>query len=100
MSEEPTAAKETKGRGTIAVLRQRTGGMSPRLKEYFKEQQRIRKVLRRALESGPMTIPELATACTLASPVVMWHVMAMRRYGELIEGDEKNGYMVYSLKEG
>jgi hypothetical protein len=47
-----------------------------------------------------MTIPELATACTLASPVVMWHVMAMRRYGELIEGDEKNGYMLYSLKEG
>ena len=100
MSERPAEAKEAKGKGTIAVLRQRTGGMSPRLKEYFKEQQRIRKLLRGALESGPKTVPELATATTLATPVAMWHVMAMRRYGEVVEGDEKNGYMVYSLKEG
>jgi hypothetical protein len=27
-------------------------------------------------------------------------VMAMRRYGELFESAERNGYPLYSLKEG
>jgi hypothetical protein len=28
----------------------------------------------------------------------MWHVMAMRRYGELVEAGERNDYVLYGLK--
>lgn len=81
------------------VLRDRHGGMSAELKEYFKEQQRIRKLLKEALKGGPRTIPQLAAACKLDSSVVVWHVMAMRRYGLISEGAEQNGYLLYALKE-
>jgi len=100
MSEKPEAGKTVKDKRSIAVLRERHGGMSPELKERFKEQQRIRKLLREALKSGPKTVPELAAACKLDPPVTMWNVMAMRRYGEVVESSERNDYVLYALKEG
>jgi len=100
MSATPQAPPKPKDRHAIAALRERHGGMSAPLKEYFKEQQRVRKALREALKAGPKTIPELAAACKLAPPATMWHVMAMRRYGEVAETGEQNGYLLYALKEG
>jgi hypothetical protein len=100
MSETPQTAKPAKGKNAIAVLRERHGGMSKELKEYFKEQQRIRKLLREGLKGGAMTVPQLAAACKLETQVTMWHLMAMRRYGEVVEGAEQNGYLLYTLKEG
>jgi len=97
MSETPQAAKP---KNTIAVLREKHGGMTQDLKDYFKDQQRVRKLLREALKGGAMTIPQLAAACKLETHVTLWHVMAMRRYGEVAEGAEQNGYLLYTLKEG
>jgi len=99
MSEKPQASQPVKSKSSIAVLRERHGGMTAELKEYFKEQQRVRKALRGALKGGPKTIPELAAACALEKPAAVWHVMAMRRYGEVVEGEERAGYMLYALKE-
>jgi hypothetical protein len=100
MSEIPQADKPAKEKTPLAILRERRGGMSDELKEYFKEQQRIRKALREALKGGAKSVPELADACALEKSVTLWHVMAMRRYGELYESAELNGYPLYSLKEG
>jgi len=100
MIETPQAEKPVKEKTPLAILRERRGGMSDELKEYFKEQQRIRKALREALKGGAKSVPELAEACSLGKPVTLWHVMAMRRYGELFESAERNGYPLYSLKEG
>ena len=100
MSETPQAAKPAKAKNTIAVLRERHGGMTQDLKDYFKDQQRVRKLLREALKGGAMTIPQLAAACKLETHTTLWHVMAMRRYGEVAEGAEQNGYLLYTLKEG
>jgi hypothetical protein len=100
MSEIPAAAKTGKDKNTIAILRERHGGMSKELKEYFKEQQRIRKVIRGALKERAMTVPQLAAACQLDPQVTMWNLMAMRRYGEVVDGAEQGGYLLYALKEG
>jgi len=100
MSEIPETIKPVKGKNTIAVLREHHGGMSKELKEYFKEQQRIRKVIRGALKERAMTVPQLAAACQLDPQVTMWNLMAMRRYGEVVEGAEQGGYLLYALKEG
>ena len=100
MSEIMDSGKPAKGKNTIAVLRERHGGMSKELKEYFKEQQRIRKAIRGALKAGAMTVPQLAAACQLETHVTMWNLMAMRRYGEVVEGAEQGDYLLYALKEG
>jgi hypothetical protein len=100
MSETPQTDKPAKEKSPLALLRERRGGMSDELKEYFMVQQRIRKALREALKEGAKSVPELAEACALEKPVTLWHVMAMRRYGELFESAERNGYPLYALKEG
>jgi predicted transcriptional regulator len=94
---EPTAPKADKPKRPIEVLRERHGGMSKELKDYFNEQQKIYKALRAALKNGPRTVPQLAKECSLPSPTVMWHLMALRRYGQVLDGPEENGYLLYTL---
>jgi DNA-binding transcriptional ArsR family regulator len=94
---DPTASKADKPKRAIEVLRERHGGMSKELKEYFNEQQKIYKALRAALKNGPRTVPQLAKECSLPSPTVMWHLMALRRYGQVLDGPEENGYLRYTL---
>jgi len=100
MSETPQIEKPAKEKTPLALLRERRGGMSDELKEYFKVQQQIRKGLREALREGPKSVPELAALINQEKSTTLWHVMAMRRYGEVVEAAEQNGYPLYSLKEG
>ncbi len=81
----------------LEILRFRYGGMSKALREYFTERQRVKKAIRTALTHGPRTVPELAQACGIAPPQAMWHVMAMRRYGEVVEAGERDDYVLYAL---
>jgi hypothetical protein len=99
MSEITRADNPAKTMTPLAVLRERKGGMSEELKEYFKEQQRVRKALCEALRGGAKTVPEVAQACSIDKQAALWHLMAMRRYGEVVEVSEKNGYPLYALKE-
>jgi hypothetical protein len=100
MSEEakPSAEKKDKPKRPIEILRDRHGGISKELKEYFNEQQRIFKAIKTALKAGPKTVPQLASECKLDPPKTMWHVMALRRDGDLVEGAEQDGYPLYALK--
>jgi hypothetical protein len=97
MTDQAAPAPKPKPRRPIEALRERRGGISPELKACFTEQQRIFKAVRTALGNGPRTIPQLARECGLPSPVVMWHVMAMRRYGEVLDGPEQDSYLLYLL---
>ena len=43
-------------------------------------------------------MPQLAQECRLPSdPSSCGHLMAMRRYGEVLDGPEQNGYLLYVL---
>jgi predicted transcriptional regulator len=97
MTELTPSNAAVKPKRPIEILRERRGGMSKELKAYFNEQQRVYKALRAALKNGPRTVPQLAKECGLPSPTVMWHLMAMRRYGEVLDGPEQNGYLLYTL---
>ena len=90
---------EPKQKKPIQVLRERCGGMSDSLKAYYKEQNALRKQLREQLAGGPRTIPELVSASGLDSTKVTWHVMAMKKYGELQDAGLDGDYYRYRLKE-
>ena len=95
---QPVTVKTEKPKRPIEILRDRQGGMSKELKDYFNEQQRIYKAIRAALKAGPKTVPQLAAECKLDPPKTMWHLMALRRHGEIVDGAEDHGYLLYSLK--
>ena len=81
----------------LEVLRTRHGGMSKPLRDYLTERQRVKKAIKAALADGPRSVPDIARACEIAPPQAMWHVMAMRRYGEVVEEGERDYYVLYAL---
>ena len=91
-------AKPVKPKRPIEVLRDRRGGLSKELKEYFNAQQRIKKAIRATLAGGAKTVPQIAAESGTPDADVLWHVMAMRRYGEITDGPEQDGYVLYRLK--
>ena len=95
---QPVTVKAEKPKRPIEILRDRQGGMSKELKEYFNEQQRVFKAIKAALKAGPKTVPQLAAECKLESPKTMWHVMALRRDGDVVEAGEQGHYLLYGLK--
>lgn len=98
MTSGEAAAKRAKPKRAIDILRERHGGVSKALKEYFNAQQRIRKAIASALGTGAKTVPQLASETGSPAADVLWHVMAMRRYGEIVDGPEQDGYVLYRLK--
>ena len=62
-----------------------------------KQRQAVRREIRAALAKGPATVPALATACALTPREVLWHVAAMRKYGELVEDVQEGDYFTYRL---
>ena len=49
------------------------------------------------LAGNPQTVPELADATGLPSADVLWHVMAMKKYGMVAEGKKDGDYFRYAL---
>jgi hypothetical protein len=96
MTETEGTAKKTR---PIDVLKQRRGGMTDALKQRVKEQGQIRKQMRESLKTGSKTVPQIASECKIPSDKAMWHLMAMKRYGDVVEDREENGYIKYQLKE-
>ena len=75
------------------------GGLTDANKSYLKADREARKALREALRLGPKTIPELTQQLNLPGEKVTWYVMALRRYGEIVEAGRAGDYFRYALKE-
>ena len=95
-----TAPVAPKPRSALQSLRESRGGVSVEMKAWLKDQQDVRKRMRAALAGGPRTVPDLAAECGLEGGRLLWHLMAMRRYGEVTEAGERDRYVLYSLKKG
>ncbi len=87
----------TKARKPLDDLRQRRGPVPDELRERVKEHTRIQKAITAALSQGPRTAVEIAAATGIPREQVFWHLMAMRKYGEVAEGEESDGYFQYAL---
>jgi len=83
----------------IQVLRERRGGAPKELLAKNREQRKFLKRLKEVLRAAPRTVPEIAAETGVDTGKVLWHLMALRKYGEVVEGEERDGYFEYALKE-
>jgi hypothetical protein len=97
MSENGTKKPE-KEKTPIQILRERRGGVPKELIERSREQTKVLKLLTSALKEGPKTPPELAEAVGMETHDVFWYLMGMKKYGTVVEGDERDGYYEYALE--
>jgi len=91
--------KRLEWREALRIFRERMGGLTETKKAYLKADRDTRKALRQALKYGPKTIPELTQQLNLPGEKVTWYVMALRRYGEIVESGQAGDYFRYALKE-
>jgi len=84
-------------RATLKKLRDERGVAVDKAVERNKLRQAVRKQVRVALAAGPSTVPALAAATGLPTKDVLWHVAAMRKYGDLAEVGMDGDYCTYSL---
>ena len=75
--------------------------MSRAVREIVRDEHLMRRRILEALESGPLTVPEIAEAVGRPAHEVMFWVMGMRKYGHVAEIKEANdnGFYLYQAAE-
>jgi predicted transcriptional regulator len=96
MSTREAAKKRTE---TLKRLREEHQGTVERTQSRLREQNSIRKQIRHAMSDGPKTIPEITAATQLPGKVVMWHMIAMKKYNLVAEVGMSGSYYQYQLME-
>lgn len=94
-SEQKQALKDT-----LKSLRAERSGIVETATQQNKQRMAARSKIRTELAKGPATVPALAEACGITPREVLWHVAAMRKYGELTEDAQDGDYFTYRLVQG
>lgn len=87
----------THGKKPIDVLRERRGIVPPELVERNRQLAATRRQIVAALKESAKTVPEIAKETGVPKGEVFWHLMAMKKYGKLIEVQEREEYFEYAL---
>ncbi len=81
----------------LAKLRSIAGGVHPEERKKHQAMIAQRKAIRGVLEREPSTVPKIAAELTLPTDEVLWHLTAMRKYGQAAESGEEGDYVLYGL---
>lgn len=65
----------------------------------LKDHMKARRQVRKALEAGAATVLDLAKRAGLSTDETLWHVTALKKYGEVVEGEAEGSYPTYRLVE-
>ena len=90
--------KKARKKLTVQMLRETRKPPKENI-ERQKEQRKIIKAIKNALKSGPKTIPQIAEEANLRTDEVVWFLFSLRKYGEIQEVEEVDGYYTYKLVE-
>lgn len=97
MNKDITQKKENKEK--LKALREERKEIIQKNKDRLKQQIKEVGLLKKELKNGPQTIPELTQATGIKSDKVLWYISGLKKYGEVIEGEETGSYFKYALVE-
>ncbi len=69
------------------------------LAKRVNEQRKVVNGIMEQLGSGPKTVPETASALMLNPSEIMWYFAALKKYGEIFEGEKEGVYFRYGRAE-
>ncbi len=103
MSDSETKAASSTSKSAakkpIQILRERRGGAPKELLHRNREQTAASRKIVGALKAGPKTVPELSAETGIPTHQALYLVMALKKYGKVAEGDERDDYYEYKLVE-
>ncbi len=97
MSQADNTKKEKK-----AALKELRAARKEQVKKAtarVKVQKKALKAIKAQLEKGPGTVPEVAAAAAMPTDEVLWYLAALKKYGEIVEGEKDGEYFRYALPE-
>lgn len=65
----------------------------------MKKQKKEIKAIKEQLKNNPATVPMIAEATEISSDKVLWYIAALKKYGQIIEGEKDGGYYHYLLSD-
>ena len=89
----------SEGKDRLKGLRQQRKLVVERVSALVKEQNRVRREINKALKEGSRTVPAVAAAIGIPSSTVFWHLIAMKKYGRVVEAGQEDNYPTYRLTE-
>jgi predicted transcriptional regulator len=81
----------------LKALREKYDASVETTREVLKNQQNVRRMIQKAITAEPKTVPQTAEEIGLPANEVLWHVMAMKKYGLVVESDMQGDYYTYQL---
>ena len=81
----------------LKKLRQERKVFVDQAKDLIKTQSPLFKKIREQLKEKGKTVPEVAQETGIQSSQVLWVIMALKKYGQIIEGAKDGDYFTYQL---
>jgi predicted transcriptional regulator len=81
----------------LKALRQKHADTVEETREALKNQQQVRRMINEQLKDEAKTVPATAEAIGLPASEVLWHVMAMKKYGLIVETGLDGEYYTYQV---
>ena len=81
----------------LAKLRTIAGGAHPEERKKHQAMVAHRRAIRGVLEREASTVPKIAAELSFPADEVLWHLTAMRKYGQAAESGEDGDYVLYAL---
>ena len=78
-------------------LRQTRQQWIAKASNQVKQQRKALKAIRARLTVGTGTVPEIAKATGMQTADVLWYLAALKKYGEIVEGQKDGSYFRYTL---
>jgi len=85
------------GNGKNEIQQKNRETVRERVVTYVKEQDRIQAKISDYLKKGPKTVPAIAESTGISSSTILWHVIAMKKYGQVVESGQEGDYPTYQL---
>ena len=99
MSTDAKPAKKQKPKKPIQILKERRPPTPQWLKDKVKEARAVKADILKALEEGPLTIPEIAEKTGHPADVVLFYFTSLRRYRQVELAEKDYEYHKYKLVE-
>ena len=92
MSEQKSTDKEA-----LKKLRDLRKTSIDKARKTIKDQNRVIKSIKGLIKTEGKTVPEIAQASQISTSRALWYIMALKKYGLVVEGDKDGDYFKYQL---
>jgi len=92
MSEQKNTDREA-----LKKLREVRKTSIDKARKAIKDQNRVIKSIKELIKTEGKTVPEIAQTSQISTSQALWYIMALKKYGLVVEGAKDGNYFKYQL---